>query len=299
MALAAIVLFHSIVYAQPLDRVVAIVNDQVITLSQLNTAVSLAKDQARVNRMPLPSDNVLRKKILDQMIDKNLELQLAKKNNITVSPAQIDKAIASIAAQNKMSVSQLYKAVAQQGLSEREYKQQIRDQLLISQLQRQVVGNSITVTEQEVKSFAKKNPVTNNTTAQYHVIDILIPANTSSSAAAMQKAQSLLKTLYSNTNVQQALKQAGAQPQDLGWRPLSQLPDIFANQITHMRVGEFSQPIQAPNGIHILKLESQQGGAQKISDEEIRNIIFGQKAEAQIQKWLKGLRSSSYIKIML
>lgn len=151
-------LFSGICFAegkQLLDKVVAIVNDNVITSSELNAQVELSKKQIIAQNMQMPDESVLRKQVLQHLIDVDLEMQMAKQNGITIENAEIDEAIEKIAASNHLNLSQMRDEITKQGISWQEYRQNIRKEMLISRVQQKAVGKDIIVTNEQVEQYLK------------------------------------------------------------------------------------------------------------------------------------------------
>ena len=132
---------------QSLNTIVAVVNKDIITENYLDRQVQIMKKQLQLAHQPLPSNVQLKKHVLSQLIDQKLILQMAQKNGITVSNSQLKSAIAIIAAQNHISVADLKQQIGQQGMSYDAYEEQIRKQLIMNAIERQVVGNDIQVTD--------------------------------------------------------------------------------------------------------------------------------------------------------
>jgi len=254
--------------AATLDNIVAVVNDNVITQSQLNEQTNLYREQLQFAHAPIPAPAALRKQALKHMIDTQLQLELAKKENITIDDTSVTKAITHIAQQNGLTLAQLQSKVVQQGMSYDKYRAEIKKQMTISELQQREVAPHVTVSDQEVTDFLQQNgkrllaAQTASAPAAgpplYHAIDILIPLPDSPTpqqkADALQQAKAVLSKLRAGVSV-------NVQSDDLGWRRLTDLPDVFVSVIKNMRPGTASEPILAANGYHILQLVSVRGGA--------------------------------------
>jgi peptidyl-prolyl cis-trans isomerase SurA len=291
----------------PLDRIVAVVNNDIITQMQLDQQFNVAKNQLQSENAPLPSDAQLKKQVLQQLIDHTLQLQAAHRAGLDVNIIEADKAIAVIAKRNHLTLDQLRQALAQQGMSYDTYRKQIRDQVLISKLQQGAFGSSINITQQDINNFTKSGQNTNQAANQYHLRDILVPIPATPSPAQVDatraKANELIKQLRAGADFEKtAIAQSGDTQAlnggDLGWRHLAELPPLFAQQVVNMKTGEIAGPIRAPNGFHILKLVEVKINAQKLSQAQIRELIFERKMQEKVQAWLQKLRQDAYIKIM-
>jgi len=292
----------------PLDKVVAIVNSTPITQSQLDARIADLKRGIVMSGAPLPDQAQIRKQALDQVIDRQLQLDVAERNKVVVTDAQINEALGKIAAQNHMNLEQLKAAIIKDGLDYKRFRTQIHDQMVIHELQQGLFGKQIVISDAEVKALMRKGaPQQTDQSAAYHLDDLLIPLADSASpadvAAAQKRAQDLLAKARQGTSFADLAKnEAGAagavQQIDLGWRRVNDLPTIFVSQVPNMTVGSFAGPIQAPNGLHIIKLLEVQGQAKPLTEAEAKNLLFQQKINVRIDSWLQQLRKSAYVKIM-
>jgi peptidyl-prolyl cis-trans isomerase SurA len=292
----------------PLDRMIVVVNNDIITQTQLDQQFAITKNQLQSQNAPLPDDAQLKKQVLQDLIDRSLQLQAARRAGVEVNADEVDKAITMIAKRNHMTLDQLRHALAQEGISYPTYRKQIHDQVLISKAQQGAFAGTIAVTQQDISNFIKTGKNVNQAANQYHLHDILIsiPGSTPSPTqieAARVKAEDLVKQLRAGADFQ---KMAIAQSQDaqafnggdLGWRHLAELPPLFAKEVINMKVGSISNPLHAPNGFHILKLDDVKISAQKLTQPQIRQLIFERKLQEKVQAWSQKLRQNAYIKIM-
>lgn len=284
---------------QPLNRIVAIVNNEVITQIELNRALLGAEQQLRKRRMPLPDHETLKKQVINNLVNMKLQLQIAKKNNITASNKEVNAAIARIASHNKLTVKVLKNELKKEGLSYQSFRKQIRDQLIISKIQQKAVGPMVKVTQEEVDNYRKKHQAEINPT-KYHIANILIPVSDTATPkeiqAAKEKANALLKKLRGGASFDDAMNDYPGSD-DLGWRNLNDLPTLFAKQVKKMKVRAVAGPLKAPNGFHIIKLLSIRHNKPKLTNEQIQNIIYQQKFQKKLEEWLAQLRHSSYVHI--
>lgn len=303
---------HQSSQTQPLDRIVAIANDSVITDNELNAQVGLIADTLKKRNMPLPPESVLRKQVLEHMIDSDLEMQLAQKAGVQVDSHDVDEAIENIAKEHHMTMAQMHKTVESQGMLWKAYRHNIKKELTINRLQQKAVGQ-ITVTDQQVESYLASNSQAQSAqmNMSYHLEDILIPlsANPSSKEVqiAEQRANKVLKKLKNGANFNElAVAESGGQDAlqggDLGFRRLPELPEAFAQRVVTMKEGDLSGPIRTANGWHVIKLVAVQGangqGAGP-TKEQVRNFLYQRKYNEAVEDWLMQLRSTAYIKVFL
>jgi peptidyl-prolyl cis-trans isomerase SurA len=294
---------------QPLDSIVAVVNSHVITASQLTEQTDFIKDSMPMNQA-LPPASVLQHQVLNQLIVKSLQLQLAKLNGIAVSPQEVNKAIQRIADKNNQSVAMVFASVAKDGLNKGQFKQEIRDELIIHKVQAQNVASRIIVTPQEVKNYLSSSAGQSLNPKEYHLEDILIALPSTPSPAQVNKAKltanNLIKKLRKGADFKKSAMalSTGANALkggDLGWKRLIQLPDVFASRVPNMKVGDIAGPIRTSNGFHVIKLlETKAANSNHLTPaqlkEQVQNLIFQRKFNENLATWLSELRASAYIK---
>jgi peptidyl-prolyl cis-trans isomerase SurA len=274
--------------AETLDHIVAIVNDSVITQSQLAQKMQFAHQEIQASGANGMAETALRTKVLQQMIDNELEMQIAKKMGINVSDAEVSAAITTIAKRNGFDLSQFQTKLQESGISYVAYRKQIYDQILISQVAERQVGNKIVITDKEINSLAHKlhNQPLKAENTQYHCEDLVVPlaekATAEQIAIAKQQAQALLQQARNGKGfqelIQTALPKDSLSGGDLGWRPLSGLPEIFIALVPKMHAGEISNPVLAPNGWHLIKLIEVKGeqseAPQTLFSTHVRHILI-------------------------
>lgn len=273
--------------AQPLDKVVAIVNDNVITASELNAQIEILRQQLIAKKTQMPPDAVLRKQVLQHLIDVDLELQLAKKNNMTIDEAELDQTIEKIAQSNKLTLTQLREALDHQGMSWETYRENIRKEMLIHRVQQTAVGKDITVTPQQVADYLKTAVHHQSTNQTYHLQNIVIPLPEEPTTAqlnkAKEKARALLNKIkqgddFDRMAIAESSGEYALDGGDLGDRHLAELPEVFAERVVKMKVGEVSEPIRTGNGFQLIKLVSIGGNVDQhlVVKTHVRHILLKQ-----------------------
>lgn len=274
-------------FAQNLNAVVAVVNNGVITQTELNNAISEAKQQLAAGGNPQAiSQAQLKKMVLKQLIDEKLQLELAKQAKVTVTDAEVTQAITHIAAQNHLTLSSLKDKLQQQNMSYTAYRQMIHKQLLIHKIQQTGIGAEPKITAQDLKEALTQYQMHVNTQQAYHLIDIVAPTK--------QDAEKFMVQLKNGVDIQ------SSNPQnfhDLGWQTQNTLPSIFVKEIASMKTGDIAGPIQAPNGFHVIKLVGVQGNSATPTKQQLENIAYQMKFQQAVKKWLVQLRKTAYIKI--
>lgn len=297
--------------SESLDKIVAVVNDDVITKSELDHAIEMTKMQLTQQSTALPAPDELRKKVLNDLTNKKLELQIAKQSGVVVTDKELDDAIQKIADQNHVGVSQLYDQVVLEGMTAKEYRSQIRDQMTMHKVQQQQIISHLTVSPAEVDRFMKSQAwLIKGSDKEYHLEDILVPVpdapKATDIAAAKLRAQAIIARINKGESFQSIAAQSSTganalQGGDLGWRKLTEIPSAFAKPVANMKLNDVAGPIQTENGFHIIRLsELRDSGAQdKPSRQQIENMLMERKFNEAVQTWISKLRGSSFISMNL
>lgn len=288
-----------------LNQIVVIVNDSVITQDEVNQGIVVAKKQLQEMKTPLPSEEELKKQVINNLINRELQQQLMRSMNINISDSELDGAIESIAKRNNISLALMRTELAKSGTNYKEYREQVREQMMLARLQQEQVGR-VTVSDKEVSDFLSHYKNVKQPDAEYHLQNILVPLPDKASKEDVQKAQQetekLLAKIRSGADFSQvAAANSGDEHAleggDLGWRRLAQMPPVFANAAKDMKAGEV-RSLRAPNGFHILKVVEIRQSEQKLNKDAVRALIYQRKFEEKVQQWLRGVRDSAYIKFV-
>ena len=261
----SILLSTNLAYAksdtQDIDKVVAVVNNGIITQSELNKEYHNARLQLQHTQTKMPDNKVLKQQVLQHLIDRQLQLELANKMKIKVPKARVELALQNIADRNHIPKSQLRDAVAAQGLDYEEYLKNIREGIYLSQLRQTVLGKDIHISKNDIDAYLQK--LQQKTQNEYRVKNILIPLSDTPSSDEVQKAKTLAEKLLVEINKgadfdHLATEYAGGptalEGGDLGWRKLAEIPDVFMGSVSHMKKNDIKGPVRAANGFHIIKL---------------------------------------------
>ena len=291
-----------------INQVVAVINNDVITQSSLNQQIQLIRSQLSRAHAPLPSDQKIRESVLQQMIDRKLQLQSASNAGIRISTFDLNTALNNIATENHLTLDHLYQSVQKDGWTIEGFKQEIQEEMIIEKLQRMELGPKIRITPEEIQDFlnSKNRDVS---IKLYHLEDIFVSfpetATQSEVATAQKKAQHIFAQLtrdkdFKKIAMESARVDASIHVGDLSWRPLSELPTLFESYIVQMKKGMISNPIKTPNGFHIIKLVDNPKimPQQKITREQAEKIIFQKKADEATKAFVENLRNQAYIKIL-
>jgi peptidyl-prolyl cis-trans isomerase SurA len=309
MALCCSFLWGSYALAeQSLDRIVAVVNNGVIVESELNQTMAKIKTQMTASNISLPPADALRKQVLDQLINKRLQLQLADTAGMEITEAQVDKAILSIAQKNRLTVAQLYEELAKRGMNKTEYRKDIHDEYLIHQIQEKAITPTINISTQEADDFMRSAAWQAHNNKEYHLEDILIALpeapTTQDIIEAKKRADALLTKLHSGTNFSEAAmaesnSTKALQGGDLGWRKLPEIPTAFASPILLAKESDIIGPIQTSNGFHLIHVAGIRSTSKEPKAEnqrqQVQQYLFERKFEEALQNWMSKIHSEAFI----
>jgi len=265
---------------QPIDRIVAVVNDDVILQSELNDAVRAVQQQYASQPGQLPPMNVLQKQVLDRLILMRLQVQKAQDQGVHVSDADVDKAVAAVAQQNKITPEQLRTEVERTG-SFTQFRQQLADQLTVQRLHENVVHDQVAVTDSEIDNLLSSPSYKAGEVHLAH-IQISTPSGADADAikAAQTRAEQALAAIKGGLDFHAAAIRYSDAPDaldggDLGWRRMDELPAAFADTIASMKPGDVSPALRGPTGFHILKLLGQRApNKQMVTEFHARQILI-------------------------
>jgi peptidyl-prolyl cis-trans isomerase SurA len=219
----------------------------------------------------------------------------------------LDAVIARIAQNNQISVESLYQHLQSTGMSKADYRAEIRDQLALQKIQQQEVMGRVTVSPEEVATFMKSKVWQANEDKEYNLEDILIPVSDNPSsneiATAKQHAEAVLGKLRSGESFQQVAQSESGEAHalqggDLGWRKLPEIPSVFADRVTAMKIKEIAGPIQAPNGFHLIRLAGVRAAQSKTpapTKKQVEELLLQRKLEENAQVWVSRLRGQAFI----
>ncbi len=269
-----------------LDRILAVVNNDVITQSDIKLQTRTVVQQLREKKTPIPPEDILQKQILERAIMRQIQLQLAGSTGIRVDDDTLNRAIETIAQQNNLSLDQFREVLAKDGFDFAAFREDIRKEIIISRLRQREIGNKITVTDQEVENYLANQKAQGVAAGdEYQLAHILISVPEAASPeqvkAAKEAAGKVLASLHAGADFKETAAAASSGEQaleggDLGWRSAAQLPTIFANIIPDMKPGDMSELIRSPSGFHIVKLIDKRGGdsASIVKQTQVRHILL-------------------------
>lgn len=268
-----------------MDRIVAIVDQGVITEKELADRLQTVTAQLEKQGTQLPPRDVLQKQILERLINDRLQLQFAAQTGLRVDDAQLDKTIERIAEQNQLSTGEFRKALEAEGIPYRKFREDIRNEIILARLREREVDNRVNVTESEIDNFLTTQSSRTDIQDEFEVAHILIRAPEEGTPEELQKlkakAETALKELQGGADFGQVSAGYSDAPNALeggmlGWKTSSQLPALFADALQALQPGQLSPILRSPNGYHILKLINRRGGSSPlvVDQTHVRHILI-------------------------
>ena len=250
-----------------LDRIVAVVNNDVITRSDLEERYRFANLQLNRQGTPLPPRDVLEKQILDRLITDQVQLQLAKETGLRVDDTELDRAINRIAQDNKSTLPQLRAALDKDGVPFARFREDIRNEIIVSRLRQREVDNKIVISDGEIESFISTQDQAGRG-EEYNLSHILVRVPENASPEQIQgrrsRAEQALQQLGSGTDFRQVAATFSDAPDALqggamGWRDGARLPTLFLDAVKTLKTGQVSPLLRSANGFHLLQLNERRG----------------------------------------
>ena len=268
---------------KPLESIVAVINDDVVLASELEFEVSEVRAQIEQRGGQMPQPHLLQRQVLERLVIRSLQLQVAKVIGVQVADDELDSTIAGIAQRNNLSLEQFAEAVVQRGVPYAEYRENVREEMMLERVRRQEVERRAVVTPREIDQFLASNPQSDD--AEYLVSHILISLRGQATPEEIQKNQVRAEATWEHiTEKGNEFKTTATAYSDapdaldggsLGWRKRVQLPTIFADQVVKMSPGEVSKPIRSSAGFHIMRLDEKRQGKPVLSHQvQARHILI-------------------------
>ena len=267
------------------DRIVAVVNDEVITQNELNDRVALVVRQLQRQGGQLPAADALSRQILERMINDLLQVQLAKESGIKIDDPTLERTIERIAQENNLSMPEFRAALERDGIKYPRFRDDIRSEIMVARLREREVENNIVVTDAEVDTELAREARTVSSDSEYrlsHVL-VLVPSQASADQIEQRRRRALLalSELRRGTNFAQVAATYSDAPDalqggNLGWRPSARLPALFLEALERMQTNDVSDILRSPNGFHIVKLLEERGkaAAPGVQQTHVRHILL-------------------------
>lgn len=260
------------------DRIVAVVNEEVITQQELNARVDFAFRQLRQQGTQPPSREIIERQLIERLITDRVQMQHARDTGMRVDDAELDRALARISDENKLSPTQMRAVLEKDGVPYEKFREDIRSEITLSRLREREVAQKIVITESEIDNFiqAQQGQDRND---EYNISHILVTLPENATPEQLQarrlRAEQALGQLKAGTDFRQVAAAFSDAPEALqggliGWRESNRLPGLFLDALRPLKPGDLSELVRSPNGFHILKLNERRGGQAAIMVQQTR-----------------------------
>lgn len=259
------------------DRIVAVVNSEVITSGEVAQRLLSVTQQLRQQGTPMPPADLLQRQVLERMIMDRLQLQLAKETALRVDDLQLDRTVARVAEGNKMTLTQFRQTLERDGVQYDKFREEIRNEILLSRLREREVDNRIVVTDNEIDYFLSQQAESPGAAAEFSLAHIMLrlPEQASPEEVSRQRARAeqVLAQLREGADFSKLAAGFSDAPDALqggamGWRARDRLPDLYAQALDALQPGETSGIIRSPAGFHLIKLLERRGSGVPVTVEQ-------------------------------
>ena len=279
LMLGAVLSFSSMAQEVMLDRVAVIVDQGVVLESEIAALVKEVKRNAEANNQELPSDRALRTQAIERLITKNLQLQMAERMGIQISDPQLEQTIGNIAANQNASMEQLRTQLAAEGIAYDDYREDIREEIIMGEVRRANVRRRVYITPQEIDTLMGLIEQQGAEQAEYRLGHILIgfPADPTDEdiQASRERAEKVISLLESGSDftkiaIASSSGNEALEGGDMGWLNINAMPTLFAEAVQNKEVDSLVGPIRSGAGFHILKVVDTRG-IEKVTVQEVNS----------------------------
>lgn len=286
------------------DYIVAVVNQELVTASELQSRINRVREDAARQRASLPPDEQLRREVLDVLIDERVQLTHARDSGTRIDDAELDRAVNNVAVQNQITMTQLRERLRREGIDYARFRNNVRDQLLTERVREREVQSRIRVTDAEIDAFLEQRRAAASANAEYNIAQILVTvpegAGAEEIARRRERAESAKKRVAAGEAFETVAREISEDPNRaaggvLGMRSADRLPDVFVDVVKKLGSGEVApELLRTGAGFHLLKLvDKREGDAFRITQTRARHILLRPSAQLSAeaaQRRLAGFR---------
>ena len=273
------------------DFIVAVVNQELVTAIEIEQRLARLRDNAARAGQRLPPESVLRKQILDGLIDERAQMAYARENGPRIDDAELDRAVANVAAQNKVTMAQMREQLAKEGIDFARFRKNVRDQMLVERVREREVQSRIRITDADIDALLTKQRADNAATPSYNLSQILIPVPENASAAEVTRLKGRAEAALARIRGGEAFEDVArdvvtgdadkASSGELGMRPVDRLPDAFIEHVHGLSSGQTAITVlRTGAGFHLLKVvERRDAQAFSLIETHARHILLRPNAQ--------------------
>lgn len=268
----------------PLDRIIAVVNEDVIMQSELEAKIRTVREQIQQQGAQVPPTSVLEHQVLERLVQNRVQLQLAARAGIRVDDEILNRTISNIAANNNVSLTQFREILEQDGYSYESFRENIRNEITLTQLRKRHVENRIVITEKEIDNFLANQEIQGSFTTEIRLSHILLSLPESATDTEIEQVKQIATQVREDllagadfAETASTVSDGGTAESggDLGWRKSNDIPSLFAEYIPEMKKGDISELIQNTSGFHIIKITDMKSDTENIVEQtRARHILI-------------------------
>lgn len=262
---------------QLFDGIIAIVDDDVVLASQLQSRLKQVEANIKKSGKKAPPMEQIQREILDQLILESIQIQMSYRAGVRINDEQLNQSMQRIANQNRMSLLEFKNALEADGLSYSDTREQIRREMLIQRVQQGNVNQRVQITDQEINNFLDSQEGKSLTAAEYRVLHTLLAVDNNDAGTelkANRDAARIYAAISRGADYAKTITAEGLKPNDLGWRKLDDMPSLLAEVVPTLNEGDTAKPIQSGSGFHLIKLLDKRGDGEVIPQTHARHILL-------------------------
>jgi peptidyl-prolyl cis-trans isomerase SurA len=276
-----------------LDRIVAIVDDDVVLQSELNQRMISIMDQISQSTTSVPPEDIIKQQVLERLISERIQLTMGYNAGVRISDDELNQAIGRVALSNNLSTDQYIDQLSSQGSDLSIVREEIKQELIIMRVQQASVMRRIRISEQELNNFLNSEEGKLVSSPDVKIGQILLAISGNSTKSDVEKISEQAMDLYNlirdgkdfkELAISYSMDQSALQGGDLGWRNMAQLPKIFSEKIELLELNEVSEPIRSGAGLHLIKLYEKRGGEEKLIEQNLVRHILVEPNELRDEK---------------
>jgi peptidyl-prolyl cis-trans isomerase SurA len=276
------------------DYIVAVVNSELVTANEVEQRSARVREEARRGGGRLPPNDALRKQVIDSLIDERVLVTYARDSGMKVDEAELDRAVGSVAANNRMTLAELRRRLQAEGVEFSRFRNSLRDQILVERLREREVQARIRITDSEIDKFIEQQRGAAEATAELNLAQILVTVPEGASEAQVAERRARIDAALARVQggadfnaVAREVSEDGNRTNGgvIGMRPAARLPDLFVEATRNLKAGEVTaQPIKSGAGFHLLKvMERRDGQLHRVTQTRARHILLRTSAQASAQ----------------
>lgn len=277
---------------EELDAVIAVVDDDIVLASELLSRLDSVKKQMAGANVEPPPEDILVSQLMERLVLESIQLQQASRRGVDIDDETLTRAVRGFAEQNQMDLDTFRQALARDGLSYREFREEIRREMIINRLQRSMVNRRISISDQEIDAVLNSPFYQQVLSDEFRVGHILLTIDADASEEVEQAAQEAARTIVTELRggadfAQMAISRSSGsralEGGDLGWRRAAELPSLFAEKVLELSPGDIAEPIRSGSGLHIVKLLEQRGAGMQKEEQTLARHILVQPSEIRTE----------------